>query len=281
MKKILLRLSPALIPFILFFVGGIVITFFQSVGLFTPLGSGEISLAAYHKILAESHFLKSIIFSFNISLVSATISIIFGCILAYKIWMLPDKLRNLSFIYKIPVILPHIAVAFITIILFSKTGIVSSIAFKLGLISDINEFPNIIYSSNGFGEIIAYIFKETSFVILMLISVLMKIDKRYIQTARLLGASEFRTFWKVILPQLKSIITTTFLILFIYSFGAFEIPYLLGSSTPGMLSIQVFDYYFRHDLVERPVAMALLVIMFIFSGLFSSFYFYFANRAKK
>lgn len=281
MRKTFLRLSPALIPFFLFFVGGIVITFFQSVGLLTPIDSGEPNIDAYTKVFSESHFLKSILFSLYISLVSASISIGLGSILAYKIWLLPDRLRNLTFIYKIPVILPHIAIAFITIMLFSKTGIIASFAYHLGLISQLEDFPDFIFSHKGYGEIIAYIFKETSFVILMVLSVLMKIDKRLIQTSRLLGASEFKTFWKVILPQLKSIITTTFLILFIYSFGAFEIPYLLGSSNPGMLSIQVFDYYFRHDLVERPIAMALLAVLFILSGIFSTIYFYLANRKKK
>ena len=35
-----------------------------------------------------------------------------------------------------------------------------------------------------------------------------------------------------------------------------------------MLSIRVFDLYFRQDLARRPEAMAILVVMFIFAVIF-------------
>ncbi|MFO7783071.1 MAG: hypothetical protein ACQET7_03040 [Thermodesulfobacteriota bacterium] len=61
---------------------------------------------------------------------------------------------------------------------------------------------------------------------------------------------------------------TAFIILFLYSFGAFDIPFVLSESRPGMLSIRVYNLYFKRDLARRPEAMAILVILFCFAALF-------------
>ena len=60
----------------------------------------------------------------------------------------------------------------------------------------------------------------------------------------------------------------TFIILFLYGVGAFDIPFLLSESNPGMISIRVYNLYFRRDLANRPEAMAMLVAMFVFSLIF-------------
>lgn len=275
------KLLPALIPFVLFFAGGIILTVIQSLGMMNPLVHYDSIWSAYEFVLSHYHFRVSILFSFYVAFVSAGISMGFGTLLAYALWHVPGVLQNKIVVYKIPIVLPHIAVAFITMIFLSRSGILSSVGYKLGLITGMEGFPNLVFSQYGVGEIIAYIAKETSFVALMAMSVLIKFDKRYLQTARQLGAGEMRIFFHVVLPHLKEILTTTFLILFIYSFGAFEIPYILGSSTPGMLSLQVYDYYFKHDLSQRPVAMALLVILFLISSLFTWLYFLIYNKLEK
>jgi len=275
------KLLPALLPFVLFFVGGIVLTVLQSLGMMNPLVHYTSMWTAYKIVLTHSHFLVSILFSFYVALVSSTIATVLGTLLAYTMWKLPPLLHAKTVVYKIPLVLPHIAIAFITMIFLSRSGVFSSLCYHLGITATMEAFPNLIFSRYGVGEIIAYSIKETSFVALMAVSVLMKFDKRYLQTARQLGAGEIRIFFSVVLPHLKETLTTTFLILFIYSFGAFEIPYILGNSTPGMLSLQVYDYYFKHDLSQRPVAMALLVILFLVSSLLAYLYFKISNKLDK
>lgn len=70
------------------------------------------------------------------------------------------------------------------------------------------------------------------------------------------------------LPRLTPALHTGFIILFLYGFGAFDIPFFLGESRPGMLSIQVYNLYFKHDLARRPEAMAILTLMFCFAVIF-------------
>jgi putative spermidine/putrescine transport system permease protein len=86
------------------------------------------------------------------------------------------------------------------------------------------------------------------------------------------GAGRMRVFFKVVLPHLVPVMNTTFIILFLYSFGAFDIPFIVGESRPSMLSIQVYNLYFKRDLTNRPQAMAVLVLMFLFSVVFIYLY---------
>lgn len=272
------KLLPAVIPFALFFIGGITLTVIQSLGLMNPLTEDGPSWAAYQTIAGQGHFSISILFSFYVALVSAAIATVLGTLLACVIWRLPHPWQGRAVVYKIPIILPHIAVAFMTMIFLSRSGLLSALCFKLGITQGMTDFPNLIFSRFGAGEIIAYSAKETSFVALMALSVLARFDRRYIQTARQLGAGRIRIFFSILLPHLKEVLTTTYLILFIYSFGAFEIPYILGNSSPGMLSLQVYNYYFKHDLSQRPVAMALLVVLFTVSALLAWLYFRISHK---
>lgn len=276
-----LKLLPALLPFALFFVGGIIVTLVQSFGMMNPLALHDSIWTAYAAILTQSRFILSIFFSIYVALVSSSLAVILGTALAYAIWKLPPAMQVKTVVYKIPIILPHIAVAFITMIFLSRSGIVSSICHSLGIISDIQEFPDLVFSRWGIGEIVAYTAKETSFVALMAMSVLVRFDRRYIDTARQLGAGRMRIFFQVVLPRLRGILLTTFLILFIYSLGAFEIPYILGTDNPGMLSLHVYNYYFMHDLADRPIAMALLMILFVVCLFLAVLYFHLTHKYKK
>ena len=227
---------------------------------------------AYKTIFVAKWFYDSFFFSIFVAFTSTFLSIINGILISFFIWRLPFRYKKYAIVYKIPLILPHIAIAFIVLILFSKTGVLSSIFFRLGIISASNQFPDLLYSQSGIDIIFAYVFKETPFAVLMISAVLLRFDERLLDTAKMFGAGIIKSFFKIILPFLMPIINTTFIILFLYSFGAFDIPFVIGQSYPSMLSIQVYKYFFNKDLQYRPIAMALLTIMLIFSIFFTYLY---------
>ena len=265
---ILIRLSPLLLPYLILFCGGVFLTVCQSLGIFTPLPYEGRKLDAYTALMADSSFFSSFGFSLQVAAVSALLSVAAGTVLAYRVWLLPKRLANIALIYKIPLILPHLAVAFVVLVFWSQSGVLSSLAYSLGLFQSMQDFPNILFSGWGLGMILAYTLNGTPFAMLLVLALLARFDPRQIQTAAMLGASGVRTFFTVVIPRMAPAMHTGFIILFLYSFGAFDIPYLLSESQPGMLSIHVYNLYFKHDLSRRPEAMAILVIMFCFSVLF-------------
>ena len=267
-NSLILRLSPLILPYLVLFCGGVFLTICQSVGLLTPLPHTGGVLDAYVKLMGDPAFFASFGFSLGVASASALFAVALGTILAYRVWQLPDKLATVALVYKIPLILPHIAVAFVVLVFWSRSGVFSSVAYQLGLISSMHDFPNLLYSGWGIGMVLAYTLKGTPFAMLLVLALLLRFDARQIQTAAMLGASGLRIFFSVVLPRLAPAMHTGFIILFLYSFGAFDIPFILSESRPGMLSIHVYNLYFKHDLARRPEAMAILTIMFCFAVLF-------------
>jgi putative spermidine/putrescine transport system permease protein len=271
-RGLYLKLAPLILPYLAVFCGGVFLTACQSIGIFTPLPYSGGTWSAYAAILADPAFYASFTFSIGVAAASAFFAVTVGTLLAYRTWLLPARLAGLALIYKVPLILPHIAVAFVVLVFWSPSGMLSALAHALGLTSSMQAFPNVLYSGWGLGMILAYTLKGTPFAMLMVLALLARFDGRQIQTAAMLGASPVRIFFAIVIPRLAPAMHTAFIILFLYSFGAFDIPYLLSESRPGMLSIRVYNLYFKHDLARRPEAMAILMVMFAFAVLFIAVY---------
>jgi len=267
----LLKLMPLLVPFLVLFAGGLSLAVMQSLGIGLPFPSKGDMFDAYARLL-EPHYLNSFLLSLRVGALSATLSVTIGTLLAIGLWRLPVAMQQGGVLYKIPLILPHIAVAFITLVFWTQSGIFASLAHQLGAISTPEEFPSILYDGHGTGMVLSYVYKEIPFVLLMSYASLKRLDSRLIDTAIMLGGTRWMILRSIILPHLYPVMNTTFIILFLFAFGSFEVPFLLGGSRPGMLSIEAYNLYFRRDIVNRPAAMAILVLMFVFSILFIALY---------
>jgi len=271
-RALLLRLSPLLIPYVALFCAGVALALVQSLGMMSPVpleqGYGE----AYVRLFESSWMYEMFGFSLYVALASALIATAGGTLIACGIWAMPVMVRRMSVVYKITLILPHIAIGFIILVFFSQTGVLASFAHAIGLIAEPGEFPNMLYGRTGLGLIAAYTYKEMPFAILMVLGPLAGFDRRLVTCARMLGASKSRIFFRIILPHIAPVMHSVFIILFLYAFGAFDIPYILGNSKPAMLSIEVYNLYFKRDLINRPTALAILMLMFFFSVLFIMLY---------
>ncbi len=273
-----LPLLPLLLPFAGIFAAGLCLTVLQSVGVLLPLGPDGPTLEHYAGLLESSAMRSSAAFTLYVSLASALGSVLLGTILGYLAWKLPERLRRAAVVYKVGLILPHVAVAFLVLLYFGQTGLVASLAHHLGLAPTPRDFPQLLYAGDGLGMILAYMFNGVPFTMLMVLAVLFGFDPRLLQTASMLGASPAHAFRRVTLPRLLPAMHSAFIILFLYAFGAFDIPFLLGESRPGMLAMRVYDIYFQKDLADRPQAMAILSLMFAFTALFTMLYNALARR---
>lgn len=258
-------LASIVAPFALVFLGGIAVTILQSVGLVGPgggPGDGP-SLEAYRRVFSSPGWAESLGFSLSVALSSAAISTLLGAVGGYAVWRLPPRLKRAAGVYKVPLVLPHITIAFVFLVLFSQTGFFSSLLHRIGLIADYTEFPDLIYRRNGIVLTLAYIFKETPFVILLILSALRSFDRRLVTTGKLLGGSEARIFRKIVVPFIAPAMQAIFAILLVYGFGAFDIPYILGRTRPAMMGVHIYDLYFSYGFSARNEASAMLVLMLI------------------
>lgn len=260
---------------------GILNSLYQSLGYFPYIGFNEISFDYYKEILRDSSFLKSLIFSLKISLISTSIAVVVGVLLAYLLTKDKySKLRNA--ILNLPVIIPHIVVVFFIVTIFSQSGIISRILYNLGIISDSSEFMNLISDKNGIGVIMVYLYKGIPFVALTTYNILKNINDKLEIVATNLGASKLQTFRYITLPLAMPSIMSSFIILFAFSFGSYEVPFLIGPSTPKALSVLAYNNYISSDFNQKALSMVIniilsgisFILLIIYNKIFSKIYKY-------
>ena len=150
------------------------------------------------------------------------INVIFGVILAWTLvkYDFPGK-RILDGFIELPFALPT-AVAGITLSkMYSDTGILGKPLAAIG----------IKVSYTHLGIIVALIFIGIPFVVRNVQPVLEKLDGQYEEAAYILGASPAKTFFKVILPELRPAILTGFGLAFARGIGEYgSVIYISGNS---------------------------------------------------
>lgn len=262
-------LLPALVVIATLFLGGLFLGFIQSLGLLNISGVSYFTISAYKELFISQDFINSLGITLKISAYSTIASGVISMLIIFILFLLEENRfsRLLTRIFQIPLLVPHITAAYLIGLLFMKSGWISSITYGLGLTNSIESFPSITNDVNSFGIIITYIWKETPFILLMLIPVIQRIEASWLETARIYGAFRVEFFKEVLLPLLVPSWISSMLIVFAFTFSDFEVPYLLGVTYPKFVSVFAYDIYFNGELQLRPIALAANFILVLITGL--------------
>jgi len=160
--------------------------------------------------------------------------------------------------FNIPI--PHVVAATGILLTFSQSGIISRISNHLGLTESSSDFPIITNDPFGYGIILSYLWKEVPFLCVLILSALRGPVTNLDETAKTLGATYLFRLRKVILPYIFPSILSGTIIVFAFSFGSYEVPYLLGEPYPSTVSVVAYQLYTNRDLANRPLSMALATI---------------------
>ncbi len=77
----------------------------------------------------------------------------------------------------------------------------------------------------------------------------------------MLGAGRWQRFRHVVLPLIVPSVAATSILVLAFTFGSYEVPYLLGRPFPAALPVVALQYQQDVDLGARPVAMAVAVLI--------------------
>jgi multiple sugar transport system permease protein len=113
--------------------------------------------------------------------------------------------------------------------------------------------------------IVVNIWKEFSFVMIMMIAGLQTVPEQLLRAARVDGAGVWQQFWHVTVPHLKSVILITTLLLFVANLNSFTLVFLMTGGGPANASqlwiTQIYNIAFRSQ--EYGLASAYSVILFL------------------
>ena len=226
------------------------------------------SVMVYSLKLPPSEFIKlitkqNVVYAFTTSIVcsfiAAVINVIFGVILAWTLvkYDFPGK-RILDGFIELPFALPT-AVAGITLSkMYSDTGILGKPLAAIG----------IKVSYTHLGIIVALIFIGIPFVVRNVQPVLEKLDGQYEEAAYILGASPAKTFFRVILPELRPAILTGFGLAFARGIGEYgSVIYISGNSAKEHTQIVSYVIMQKLSYIDYASATAIALVMLVISFL--------------
>ncbi|MBN8194148.1 ABC transporter permease subunit [Bacillus sp. NTK074B] len=278
MKWLKVNNAVLIIPGILFFLLipglGIVLAILESVR-----DGGVFTFRHYGKLFEEDRFVSSILFSLTVTTVSTVLALVIGLAIVKAFSPLLKETRHKLLVW-IPMLVPHFVWAYLVYLLFNQSGFFSTISGMIGWIDDRSQFPILVQDRGGIGIILTYVWKEVPFVTLMLLPVYATLSKSYKEVASLLGAGPYQAFWVAEWPLILPVFIETGAILFAFIFTAFEVPQLLGVTSPQMLPILAYDWFYSGNWSDRPLAFASLVLTGLVIGIFMWAVLYSTNKIR-
>ena len=194
--------------------------------------------------------------TFTCALIAALINSVFGVLLAWILvrYSFPGK-RLLDGIIELPFALPT-AVAGITLTnLYCDTGLIGRWFAKIG----------VSISYTDIGVVIAMIFIGIPFVVRAVQPVLEKLDVQYEEAASILGAGRWKTFRRVIFPEIFPAALTGFGLALARGIGEYgSVMYISGNKdNTRIVSMEIMKQLERSNY-EAAAAIALLMLVVAF-----------------
>jgi putative spermidine/putrescine transport system permease protein len=276
--RIFILLAPALLIIGVLFFGGLLIGIMRSLNYMPVIGLTQPNFDAYISIFSSREFYLSFLLTFHISFTSTVLSSILaiGAALLLRRQFLGRAIVN--FLFQLNLTVPHLVGAIGILYLFSQSGSFARLAAEWGMIARPGDFPALVFDPYAIGIILQYVWKEVPFIGVIVLANMQAIGEDYESVARSLGASRWQSFRYVLLPMIFPGVLSASVIVFAFTFGAYEIPALLGANYPAALPVLAYRKYTDVDLVARPEAMAMAILIALLSAVMLYLYVRYTRR---
>ena len=148
-------------------------------------------------------------------------------------------------------------------LLLSQSGLISRLTHALGLTSSPAGFPGLTQDGFGWAVLAEYIWKETPFVAVVVLAALARGVDPLPDVAATLGAGPWQRFRHVVLPLVTPALAGASAIVFVFTFGSYEVPAVLGRAYPAPLAVVAYQRFTDSDLTLRPQAFAIAIVLAI------------------
>jgi putative spermidine/putrescine transport system permease protein len=258
----LLLLAPALALIALLFMlplGVSIVTAFEA-------PDGSFTLAHFAKAWEFYH--TDFWFTLGLTLL-ATVLIALGAIAIAGYLTLgenPTAQAVLRWLYRWPLFIPFIVTAQVMRGFLAKNGLMNHGLIAAGLIEPLQAQSFLDWR----GIVIAFVWKQTPFVALMLAGAMASLDRSTIEAARNLGARRLRTLIEIVLPQVMQSLLVGLILSFVTMLSVLSVPIMLSGDSPTMLTVDIAYRINSHR--DYGVANALGTISCVMAGVVAWFY---------
>ena len=231
--------------------------FYLSLVVLIPLVSlvikgSEMGLSSFIETVTNPRILAGYRVSFLAAFIAAIINSIFGLLLAWVLvrYKFPFK-RIIDGCIDLPFALPTAVAGIALTALYSENGWLGKILYKIGIKS----------SFSLFGIVIALVFIGIPFVVRTIQPVLEEFDISYEEAATMLGASRFKVFTKVILPEIFPALLTGFGLAFARGIGEYGSVVFISGNMPMKTEIAPLLILSKLEQYDYSGAAAIALVM--------------------
>lgn len=213
-----------------------------------PLGGGA-SLDAWRTLLDDPAFADSLLFTLRVTLLATAISAALALLLAYTLRHRGTGLRALA---ALPVPVPHLLVAALAVLWLAPGGLADRALGALPV--------DLVRDPWGLGIVAVYVYKETPFLLLLLLSAMGRGLAEREEAAAVHGATPWRRMRGVVWPAVRAPLVVGSIIVAAFVLGAFEVPLVIGPNYPPTLAAFAYDQTRGDVLAGEGVAAAALLV---------------------
>lgn len=227
-----------------------------------------VGLQNYIDVLGDSQTLESIGLSFFVSLISLVLALVSGVLLALWINTAEGKF---AYILEIMILIPWTTSQVVAAMLWKwllkdETGLLNYLLAECGL----DKIPFLSDKNIAVVSLIGVItWRVIGYVMVQMLAGLKAIPKEYDEAAMIDGANRWQLFWLVRLPQLKTPMAISAIIVALSNLNNLTVPMTLTGGGPGHATTVIaitayresFSYY--HFGEASALSIALCLINFI------------------
>jgi putative spermidine/putrescine transport system permease protein len=234
--------------------------------IYVSFGPSSNELASYYKVATTGVYGRSLLWTFELALVTTLATAILGYPVAFA---MVNSGPSLKFFLLACVILPFWTSALVRtfswIAILGRQGTLNSALTSVGLIPDPLQLV-----FNPLGAVIGTTHIMLPFMVLSLYANMQSIDRFLLQAAESLGAGRWRAFLLVYFPQTTPGLMSGSVLVFVISLGFFITPAVLGGTHTSTIAVLIEQS--MNKLLDWPLAAALasilLIITLSFYGVF-------------
>lgn len=254
-------LTPALFILIFFAapIGQLMVTSFYA---YDPLRivSDRLTIENYTAILSNSLLWSVISRTIVLSLLTTLIAAMVAFPVAFRLQQ-AGKAERLILVMALlsPIVISPVVLAYPWLVLLApNSGIIPETIRLFGLTP-----PQLMYSNAG--VLIGLVYGESVFMVLCVHAALENIPPSLVRASKVLGATPWQSFTRVILPLSLPGLASGSLLVFSISTSSFMMPYLLGGRQVPVLATYAYDM--ASVLMNWPSAAAVAGILLTLTGI--------------
>jgi putative spermidine/putrescine transport system permease protein len=213
-----------------------------------PLGGG-VTLDSWRALLGDPAFVDAALFSLRTAVIATGVSAGLAVAVAAVLRSRGTVLRALA---SLPVPVPHLLVAVLAVLWLAPGGLADRVLGDLPV--------TLVRDELGLGIALVYVYKETPFLVLLVLTCMGTGLQEREEAAAVFGATARQRLAWVVWPTIRGPLVVGSIVVGAFTLGAFEVPLLVGPNYPPTLATYAYEAG-QGDLIagEGVAAAALLV----------------------